>query len=183
MILLATDYLLFELSSGDRIPYSAERITALLAGQGCEHVDPDHLEQMVKAVFHYFRQEQARDTVTPEEFSQALEQVIREYLARPSGVCPEVPSHWTPPADLRLLAEAAGRTELLFFPELRRAVHLQLRRSPGRVEFHGLRACVKRLAGARRWCPRCEVLRDRIIDYLRACLREAAFGECLLVVD
>jgi len=183
MILLATDYLLFELSSGERIPYSAERITALLAGQGCQRVDHEYLEQMVKAVFHFLRHEQARDPVTPEEFSRALDQVTREYLERPAGASPEVPADRVPSADLRLLAEAAGRTELLFFPELRRAVRMQLQRSPGRVEFHGLRACVKRLAGARRWCPRCEALRDRIVDYLRACLREAAPGECLLVVD
>ncbi len=183
MILLASEYLLFELSNGECIPYSAENVTSLLAGKGWNQVDREYLEQMVKAVFHYFRHEQARDTVTAEEFSRAMEQVIRQYCSQPEGAGPVIPPGWTPPADLRLLAEAAGRAELLFFPELRRALHLQLQRSPNRVEFHGLRGCVKRLAGARRWCPRCAVLRDRIMDYLRACLRQAAPGQCLLVVD
>ena len=52
------------------------------------------------------------------------------------------------------------------------------------MRFHGLRVCVKQLAGARRWSNRCELLQDQIVDYLRGCLTaETKENECALVVD
>jgi hypothetical protein len=52
------------------------------------------------------------------------------------------------------------------------------------VRFSGLRGCVKHLAGARRWSPRCQGLHDQIVAYLRECLgAEARATECSLVVE
>jgi hypothetical protein len=52
------------------------------------------------------------------------------------------------------------------------------------VRFHGLRRCVKRLAGARRWSRRCDRLQAQIVAYLRGCLTaETAQNECALVVE
>ena len=61
---------------------------------------------------------------------------------------------------------------------------MQLRQSPRVVRFRGLRGCVKHLAGARRWSPRCENLQDQIVGYLRECLsNESRETECRLVVE
>jgi len=43
---------------------------------------------------------------------------------------------------------------------------------------------VKRLAGARRWSPRCEQIEDQIVDFLRGCLTaEPEQNKCALVVE
>lgn len=87
-------------------------------------------------------------------------------------------------ADLREIASACGKGfELAFFPRLRVALRLGLQESPALVRFTGLRGCVKLLLGARRWGPRCQELNDRIIEYLRGCLRDETAGSgCALVV-
>jgi hypothetical protein len=52
------------------------------------------------------------------------------------------------------------------------------------LRFHGLRGCVKQLAGARRWSVRCEQLRYQIVEYLRQCLTaEPEQNDCALVVE
>lgn len=185
MILLGSEYLVFELASGERVPCSAESIVGELVGGDPPLGDAEILEQTVRAVFHYFRHDLARDSVTLDEFTRTLEMALRALAHDREGqpVPPPAAPQCGPAQDLVMLARAAADTELFFFAELRRAVQTQLRRSPAWVRFHGLRACVKRLLGVRRWCPRCEALRDRIVEYLRACVSAHATGDCLLVVD
>jgi len=88
-------------------------------------------------------------------------------------------------SDLRQLAtESAGGCELFFFPRLRDELRLQLKQEPRMVRFHGLRSCVKQLAGARRWSHRCESLEEKILQFLRECLSaETPHLECALLVD
>ncbi len=87
--------------------------------------------------------------------------------------------------DLRLLACESGEgCELVFFPRLRDALRTQLRHSPQRIRFHGLRGCVKQLARARHWSPRCQTLHDQIVGFLRECLSaEPREADCTLVVE
>jgi hypothetical protein len=184
MIQLSGDYLLFELESGERVPFSADKISVELAGDESGPFDAEFLEQATKAVFHFFRHELLRDTVTLGEFSAAMERVLRSFLRgepRPTEALADRP---VAESDLsRLLAEAE-QTELLFFPRLRDELRTQLRTSPRVMRFHGLRACVKRLAGARRWSPRCRDLQERIVDFLRACAAADRAGkDCSLVVE
>ena len=55
--------------------------------------------------------------------------------------------------------------------------------SPEVLRFVGLRGCVKQLAGAQRWSPRCESLSDQIVEFLRQCWQsENASASCSLVV-
>lgn len=183
MIFLSCDYLLFELESGERIPFSAETISVELAGEEESPFDTDFLREATKAVFHYFRSELERDAVTLAEFSSAMERVLRAFLrgeSRPTEVPP-------PPAatesDLHQLVTDAAQTELLFFPRLRDELRAQLSAQPGLMRFRGLRRCVKQLAGARRWSPRCQDLHDRIVEYLRACAAADSEGkDCALMV-
>jgi hypothetical protein len=73
--------------------------------------------------------------------------------------------------------------ELLFFPHLRQELKRQLDQSPNVLRFHGLRGCVKQLAGAERWNGRCQSLNDQIVDYLRSCWEtEPARRSCALMV-
>ena len=185
MIALASDFLLFELTSGERIPFSAEMISVELMGDSGSVLEPDFVKHAAASVFHYFKHELGQETVSVAEFSSALEKVLRGLGCT---VCPAEPvesADESSEADLRRLAhESGGGCELTFFPKLRGALRNQLRSSPQLVRFHGLRGCVKQLAGARRWSPRCESLRDQIVEYLRQCLTAESHEEqCGLIVE
>lgn len=184
MILMAHDCMLFELTSGESIPFSAEMISVELMGDAVSQLDPEIIRNAAAAVFYYFRHELERDSVTVGEFAQMLEKVLRGLglNVRPAETTATTPDRG---ADLVLLARESGDArELVFFPRLRNELRGQLQASPRMVRFRGLRRCVKHLAGARRWCPRCENLRDQIVDYLRGCLTtDSPECECRLVVE
>jgi hypothetical protein len=171
MIALATDCLLFELGTGERIPYSAEMVSVELEGGSAEGFDPEFVQHATKAVFHYFKHEQGRQSVTLGEFAEALDKVLHGFavaarVSGPSGSEPRVLEY-----DLcRLALESGQGRELFFFPRLRAELQRQLQQAPSVVRFRGLRCCVKQLTGARRWTRRCESLEGEIIAYLRHCL-------------
>jgi hypothetical protein len=185
MIALLSDCLLFQLTNGESVPCSAEMISVELVGGGDGLLDPEVLRHAAASVFHYFKAELCRESVTVGEFAGALEKVLRNlgFTIRAGTV--ESRSRETSNTDLGLMAkESGGGFELLFFPRLRNELRTQLRHSPRVLRFHGLRGCVKQLAGARRWSGRCERLRDHIVDYLRQCLTaEPESTDCALVVE
>lgn len=184
MIFLSRDYLLFELESGERIPFSAETISVELSGGEGSPFDAEFLEQAIKAVFHYFQNELNRESVTVPEFSGAMERVLRGFLRGGTQPAETLADRPAAESDLRRLLEEADHTELLFFPRLRDELRAQLRAQSRMARFRGLRSCVKQLAGARRWSPRCQSLHDQIVDYLRACAAADSAGrDCALVVE
>src|SRR5471030_2026414 len=77
MIALQSDHLLFQLTNGESIPCSAEMITIEIAGNSEGLIDPEMLRHAAASVFHYFKSELARQTVTVGEFAFALEKVLR----------------------------------------------------------------------------------------------------------
>ena len=182
MIWLSGDCLVFQLANGERIPFSSEMISVELMGDAAGKFEPEVIRHAAAAVFHHFKKDLGRDTVTIGEFTEALEQALRGLGLQ---VVATEETAGTAPADLfRLANESGPGGELLFYPRLRAAVRRQLGHSPRYVHFHSLRHCVKRLAGARRWGPRCDSLRDQIVGYLRGCLSaEASEDECSLLVE
>jgi hypothetical protein len=185
MIALRTDCLLFELANGESVPCSAEMITVEIAGEANGLLDREMLRHAAASVFHYFKIELERDSVTVGEFARALEKVLSHlgytiHANEPAGPVAEINE-----SDLiQLLREAGDSRELLFFPRLRDELRGQLRHSPRVVRFRGLRGCVKQLAGAQRWSSRCEQLEDQIVAYLRECFSaEPEQKQCALVVE
>ena len=182
MIALRTDCLLFQLVNGESIPCSPEMIAVEIVGGPECPLEPELLRHAAASVFHYFKIELERESVTVGEFSLALEKVLLHlgYVIHAGG----------PDADIRdtdlarLIREAGGGLELFFFPRLRNELRDQLRQSPRVVRFRGLRGCVKQIAGARRWSHRCEQLQDQIVEFLRQCMSsEAEKPACALVVE
>jgi hypothetical protein len=185
MIALASDYLLFQLDNGESVTLSLEAISVELVGKDNVMFDAEFVRHAAAAVFHHFRQDLNRVSVSVAEFSSALEQALRGFnlSALPFEATLSAAAK-TGEADLRLLAVEAGRTELLFFPRLRDELRDRLRCSPQWLHFRGLRGCVKQLVGARRWSPRCQDLRDQILCYLHQCLvAEPRQAGCTLVVE
>jgi hypothetical protein len=181
MIALRTDCLLFELTNGESVPCSPAMICVEIVDGADSQLEPDLLRHAAASVFHYFKVELQRETVTVGEFSLALEKVLHHlgYTIHAGG--PESDIRDTDLA--RLIREAGGGLELFFFPRLRDELRVQLRQSPRVVRFRGLRRCVKQIAGARRWSSRCEQLQDQIVEFLRQCMnQETEKPGCAVVV-
>jgi hypothetical protein len=185
MIALSSDHLIFELTNGESVPCSAEMITIEIAGNSDGLIDPEMLRHASASVFHYFKTELQRQTVTVGEFALALEKVLRGfgltlYADEPPPLTKQILE-----ADLGVLArESADSLELFFFPRLRDALRTQLRQSPQLLRFRGLRGCVKQLARAQRWSHRCDKMQEQIVEYLRGCLTaEPEQKNCALVVE
>jgi hypothetical protein len=200
MIALAYDCLLFQTTSGESIPFSAEMISVELTDDGIGAFDPEFLKHAASAVFHYFKHDLGRVTVTVGEFAGALEKVLRGFglTSEPiedhstgedlaEGVFAEENSgdRRVLKSDLRRLACESGKGfELFFFPRLRDELRQQLLLSPEVLHFRGLRSCVKQLTGARRWSRRCQSLQDQIVEFLRNCFTtEANQPNCALLVE
>jgi hypothetical protein len=185
MITLSSDYLLFEMVNGESVPLSAEMITIELTGEHSDHFDAHFVQHAASAVFHYFKHDLGRLTVTMGEFAVALESVLRGFganalapektLARPDVIESDL---------LQLASESGLGCELFFFPRLRDEMRQHLQKSPGVLRMRGLRGCVKHLAGAQRWSHRCQTLHDQIVEFIRESLRvEPRQNDCALVVE
>jgi len=186
MISLASDCLLFQMASGESVPFSAEMISVEVMGDAASVFEPEFVKHAAASVFHYFKHNLGRETISVAEFASALEKVLRGFGFKvESGDAAASQTGKPPGSDLRLLAhESGGGCELVFFPRLRDALRTQLRHSPRLIRFRGLRGCVKQLAGAQRWGPRCQTLHDQIVGYLRECLgAEPREADCTLVVE
>ena len=185
MIALHSDCLMFQLANGESIPCSVEMICIEVHGNSEGLIDPEMLRHAAASVFHYFKQELARESVTVGEFAGALERVLRGFGFTIRAGPAESPAPELVESDLHHLAGgSSGSLELLFYPRLRDELRLQLQRSPRVLRFRGLRRCVKKLAGAQRWSNRCEVMQDQIVEYLRGCLTaESGAKTCSLVVE
>ena len=185
MIALAADCLLFEMACGKAVPLSAANISVEVEGENASLFDSEFVRHAANAVFHYFRYELGRQAVTVAEFASALEKVLSGFALRTAASTQSQRSLPVLESDLGRLAEQTGKdSDLFFFPLLREELRRQLRKAPQMVRFRGLRGCVKRLTGARRWNGRCRRLEEQIIDYLRECLNaEPRESEFALVVD
>jgi hypothetical protein len=167
-------------------------VTVELIGKSAQWLDKEVILQAAAAVLHYFKTEKCQETVSVGEFSQALERALRglglDVKSTASSGTLVLAKSPMPlrviEADLRQLAdESTDAWELCFFPRLRDTVRRQLDGAPLLLRFHGLRPCVKLLAGAKRWSTRCQSLNDHIVEYLRTCLgREKEGNGCGLVV-
>lgn len=181
MIALASHYLLFRLANGESRPLCADTAATDLLDVTATQLEPEFLAHAAHAIFHYFKHELRRESVTVGEFAAAMEKVLRGFAR---GVQQAAAARQTVGADLACLArESREGGELFFFPRLREEFRRQVRRSPSLVRFRGLRAASKQLAGARRWSPRCQAHHDRIVEFLRSCMNADApdCGTALLV--
>jgi hypothetical protein len=185
MITLAADCLLFEMATGETIPCSADMVSVELEGDTAEQFDSEFVQHATNAVFHYFKHELGRQTVSLGEFAGALERVLGGFAATAQPATATNARPHVLEFDLGRLADESGPgSELFFFPRLRAELQRHLQQAPRVLRFRGLRGCVKQLTGARRWSLRCQSLEGEIVAYLRQCLSaESASEEFALVVE
>jgi hypothetical protein len=183
MIQLKYDCLIFQTHCGHQVPCSAEWAALELIGDASPLADPELIRHAAAAVLHYFKHELNRQFVSVGEFAGALDCALRSVGLSLFGGAELAPAR-VMDSQLPELMKSAGKSgELFFFPELRRELRRQLEEAPQMVRFNGLRPCVKQLAGANRWGPRCENLSDQIVEYLRTCWQSDTSGHpCTMVV-
>jgi hypothetical protein len=183
MIALATDYLVFQMATGESMPFSADAISDELMGEGDSTYDPEMVGHAANAVFHYFKHELGYQTVTLGEFAAALEKVLDGFNLGVRGTVER--AKLVRETDLSALARDCGvGGELVFFPRLREQLGLHLQGGCRVIRFGGLRSCVKQLSGARRWSVKCQTMQEQIVAYLRKCLSALGKGkELALVVE
>ena len=162
------------MSSGELLPCSAEAITEELLGDAINLIEPQTIQEALKAVVYYFL----------DQFSCALGKVLQ-------GFGFDVVFDEDPRVNLRVeqtdLCQLAKETtgqgfELFFFQRLRDEVRANLRRSPNVIQFSGLKDCVKQIVGAQRWCDRCRWMHGQIVSYLRTCLDQDSRKDCSLLI-
>lgn len=181
MILLARDCLVFQMANGESIPLSAKTISVEMVGENVSNLfDSEFLEHAAGAVFHYFKNDLGRESVTVGEFTLALEKVLHEFKESDPQ---KTSSRSFLQSDLRELAAEASHAELFFFPRLRDELRIQLQHSPDTIRFRGLRGCVKQLIGARRWSLRCRDMEKQILEFLRNCIQAETNSACSLLVS
>jgi hypothetical protein len=184
MIALQSEHLIFKLTNGESVPCSVEMISIEIAGNSEGMLDAEMLRHAAAGVFHYFKVELERESVTVGEFAQALEKALHG-IGLTLYADQSAPDSDTRESNLAIIArEAAENLELLFYPRLRKELRHHLSHAPRVLRFRGLRGCAKQLAGARRWSPRCEQMQEQIVGYLRECLTaETEQNKCALVVE
>jgi hypothetical protein len=183
MIALATDYLVFQMATGESMPFSADAISDELMGEGDSTYDPEMVGHAANAVFHYFKHELGYQTVTLGEFAAALEKVLDGFNLDARGTVER--AKLVRESDLFALARDCGvGGELVFYPRLRDEMGIHLQAGCRVIRFCGLRNCVKQLSGARRWSLKCQMMQEQIVEYLRKCLSALGKGkELALVVE
>jgi hypothetical protein len=181
MIALAADCILLRRKNGESEPVNSQAISIEVLSDGQPPFDEDFIKEASTAVLHYFKNEEGRDSVTLGEFAEALEKVLAGFCQTNNKADTEDSRHIVE-ADLQgLVADTAF--ELTFFTQLRAELRTYLRLSPQVLRFRGLRNCVLRLTGARRWTARCEHLSEQIVAYLRECLATESQCACALLVE
>jgi hypothetical protein len=183
MIALASDCLVFQMATGESVPYSADGISDELLGKQESVYDPDLVGHAANAVFHYFKHELGYQTVTVGEFAAALEKVMDGLNLCGRGTIER--TKFVTESDLCAMARDCGvGGELAFFPRLREELNAHLQAECRLIRFRGLRECVKRLTGAQRWSGRCQTMQEQVVEYLRKCLSALGKGkEVALVVE
>ncbi len=169
------DCLVIKADDGSVVMCSAQQMAAELSS-AVDWADDHVLRSVSEAVLHFFREEE-RVCITLEEFARALEKGLKSVVQASPKECRIVSS------DLNdLLAGTEESLEMDLCLRVRRKIEGLLEGRPDEVHFQGLRGCVKRVLGARRWTRRCQLLHDQIANYLRDCFQAHALSDCVLLV-
>jgi len=184
MIALAADCILLRRENGESEPIHAGTLSIEVVTEGQSPFDEEFVKEASAAVLHYFKNEEGRESVTLGEFAEALEKVLKGF-APDQELAGEESAARVVEADLQTIAASSGEAfELTFFPQLRSELRSRLRLAPQVLHFRGLRRCVFRLTGARRWTHRCRSLEGQIVEFLRECLAaESQAASCALLVE
>ena len=120
MIWLGSEYLMFQMPSGESVAFSSDAIAVEIVDETDGELDSNMVRQAANAVYHYFKHELGRQTVTVSEFAKAMEKALDGFEISIVSTKPIRPTQSVAEADLCKIAQDSGRAfELTFFPRLR----------------------------------------------------------------
>ena len=121
MIQLQSNYLVFRMSTGELLPCSAEAVTAELLGDTLNLIEPHTIQEALKAVVYYFREEHEETSVSVDQFSSALGKVLQGFgFDVVFDEDPQINLRVEETDMARLARETSGQQyELFFFQRLR----------------------------------------------------------------
>jgi hypothetical protein len=182
MILLRPDCLGFEVADQPALVAPAQWVAFALAGPAMGQRYAQEIQMATAAVVYYFQHDLGRTTVSVVEFATALDKALRGLGLGLERKLPQAQLAMV--TDLStVLSQSGPGGELAFFVRLRQHLQDELRAGPATIRFCGLRSCVKRLLGRRRWTAQCQSYADEIVAFLRACLQaDCRASPCALEV-
>lgn len=185
MIQLGSEILLLVLSSGEQIPCSQQTIGAELRRQYSWNTEPEVMEAVAMAVWHYFRRDLKRDSVPASEFLKALRRVFLELDLSNEANAPVIPVHSVCECNLAdCISANDSPLELEFYPKIRMVLRACLAKTPRLLRIRGLRTLSQWFAGSRRWDARCRQTRNQILNFLRDCVKtEGGSQTCPVVIE
>jgi hypothetical protein len=139
-------------------------------------------EHVTESVEHYLE----THITDPVVSSQTLGHAVRSVL-HVIGY-PEVADQFQPAPPLvdvyltELAADAGTGYELAFFTLFGQKLDELQQRRIQHARCVGLHACVKSLSGAKAWSPSCRILRDQIVEFVRARMDASSTGMSITLI-
>lgn len=166
-------------ADGKRTPFDVMRLAASLnaAMHAAGITDPAMAEDLAKTAYTFTIENCDDQTIAAAEIVKLIVEVLptiglaavaQMYLQR--GHRLEI--------QLDRLMDDAG-FELSFYRQLDHKLEIVGSRELQRVHLHGLRACVMRLRGVRRWNEGCRALADDIVGFVRQRVQQVGRAEPL----
>ena len=110
MIWLGSEYLMFQMPSGESVAFSSEAIAVEIVDETDGDLDPTMVKQAANAVYHYFKHELGRQTVTVGEFAKAMEKALDGFeISIVSNQRQRTPAPAVAESDLCQIARDSGR--------------------------------------------------------------------------
>ncbi|NQU10084.1 hypothetical protein HQ590_04795 [bacterium] len=170
MILVNDEIVWVEQADGRRVAFSAPRLANCIrrATDCWAEAGDDLAEWIAAAISDYGRRHAPQRTLTAAGIAEMVEAVLallgfEDWAAAYRGRRGATVIHLD-----QLAGPAGDGFELAFYRDLDRALAAVLRQAADRVRLRGLRACVLRLRGRRRWGRRCRHLADEIVHHVYA---------------
>lgn len=158
----------------DRLtPFDEARLTASIQQAFAAAGIAEHLlAESVASAIHLFTRDHCRQqTIAAREVAELIAAVLTMLDLPEIARAYEQRRQWTE-IHLDRLSEQAD-FELGFYRRLAAELTAAFGEELALVQLRGLRACVMRLRGARRWGESCRVLAEEIVDFIRERVRQA----------
>jgi hypothetical protein len=138
-------------------------------------------EHVTSSVFCYLSTDFGRNTVTLREVHEIVRSVLQAIGYAEVGLYFETLSLPFELCLTDLAREAGPGYELAFFQLLRERVQPALAENSTNVTIYGLQSCVRHLRAVKTWSRSCSLLRNEIVQYLRAQLERSECKTNLLL--
>jgi hypothetical protein len=170
MILPREDIAWIKADDGCVVPFDGERLVDSIQRAAAQigHADPLLAESIAAALQLFVCESGGGQTLPACEMADLVASVLSMLGLDEVARAYKLQEHHTQIRLDEMAVQAGAGLELDFFRQLDAALGAAADNHASRLEVGGLRACVMRLRGARRWCASCRTLAEEIVNHVRA---------------